>query len=167
MSSDSNSRTIENWFSAVKENDRCTRENMQSTPSKAMGVIQTLVRVRDVTSINYSSEMQSLHDVVVYPNFWPRFHFPDFSRLSWAWKYGPISSFFFFCYTFSRLWFRVTYRFADPPISGAIRNRLWNTRNTCGIFIREYRFCCLHVGTKIVGNCPGLLLRPTSAIKCR
>lgn len=28
----------------------------------------------------------------------------------------------------------------DPSITGAIRNRLWNTRNTCGIFIREYRF---------------------------
>lgn len=34
-----------------------------------------------------------------------------------------------------------TYRsVANPSITGAIRNRLWNTRNTCGIFIREYRF---------------------------
>lgn len=129
-------RTIENWFSAVKENGRCTREyakrSIESDGSHSdIGTWET-------SRQQIIFQRCNRHDAVV-PKFWPRFHFSDFRLLSRVWKCSSLSSFLTFIFFFLAV-ISVSYRFADPSITEAIRNRLWNTRNTCGIFIREYRF---------------------------
>lgn len=155
-------RTIENWFSAVKENGRCTREyakrSIESDGSHSdIGTWETSRQQIIFQGCNR-------HDAVV-PNFWPRFYFSDFRLLSRVWKCSSLSSFltfiFFFGCDFGEL--SVCRPFNNRSDSKSIvehLEHLWNIHSR--ISLR-----CSHVGTKIAGNCPGLLPRPTSAIKCR